>query len=68
MLRFKSHLIRKAADRAMAYVKERLIVTKPVNELLFDGYHDKLLDIAARLNISGFNMDKFGWFYQVNTA
>lgn len=65
MLRFKPKLIRRAAGRAMDIVGEKLTVSKPVKELLFEGYQDRLLDIAARLNISGFTMDKFGWFYKV---
>ena len=42
-------------------------ITKPVRELLFDGYDDMLLSIASWLGPkSDIPMDKFGWFYKVN--
>lgn len=47
---------------------ETLAVTKTVQELLFDGYEDPLIDIALKLNISGLNLPfkRFGWFVDVS--
>ena len=41
-------------------------VTRPVRELLFEGYDDLFLSVAAMFSDEGGPpMDKFGWFYMV---
>ncbi|KAK9507969.1 hypothetical protein O3M35_007725 [Rhynocoris fuscipes] len=48
-----------------------VFVTKSVNELLFDGYDDKFLTIAKKLEkILKYKLpfDKFGWFYNRNNS
>lgn len=47
--------------------KVKLAITKTVDEFLFEGYDDPMLDLVHKLNISGFKVPytKFGWFVQV---
>lgn len=49
--------------------KERkLVITKTVDELLYKGYDDELLNMLSKMKIPNFKIpfDKFGWFYNVN--
>lgn len=50
-------------------LKENLVITKNVSQLLFEGFSDPILDIAEIFRKNHFkvpvNLDKFGWFYQV---
>lgn len=48
--------------------REKLVITKSVRELLFDGYKDPLIDLIRKMNNTGFQIpfDKFGWFYAVS--
>ncbi|XP_014229611.1 protein croquemort-like [Trichogramma pretiosum] len=51
---------------------ENIVVTKTVQQLLFDGFDDKLLKIANALKRHNVNVevpfDKFAWFYQRNNS
>lgn len=49
----------------MRAAHENLTVTKTVRELLFDGYEDRMLQWATKMNKSLVPFDKFGWFYEV---
>ncbi|KAF5308251.1 hypothetical protein FQR65_LT06244 [Abscondita terminalis] len=60
-------LAKEAINLALVTIKEKLYVTKSVKELLFDGYHDKILDELHKFNISA-PFDKFGWFYGKNNS
>jgi len=52
-------------NRLIARFKSTLYLTKNVQELLFDGYEDPLLDLASHLPPGTVPpYDKFGWFYQ----
>lgn len=53
-------------DGAMRVLDQKLIITKTVNELLFEGYDDKMLDIARRFNVTQIPFSKFGWFFSVS--
>lgn len=66
IVRFQRPLLRKFANLLMKAVKENVIVTKNVSQLIYDGYEDKLLEIARKLNITTLPYDKFGWFYGRN--
>lgn len=50
----------------MVRLGEKLALTKSVNELLFDGYDDTLLQIARKMNATDIPYSKFGWFYAVS--
>lgn len=44
-------------------------VTRPVSELLFDGYTDSLVSAVGMLPIDlGAELDRFGFFYDVGLA
>uniref|UniRef100_A0A6G1SIR4 Scavenger receptor class B member 1 n=1 Tax=Aceria tosichella TaxID=561515 RepID=A0A6G1SIR4_9ACAR len=71
-------LKRSAASRIVARLiqeaNERILITRPVNELLFDGYKVGLMDAASDLisNTLGYNFEsplprnKFGFFHGKN--
>lgn len=67
-VRNKHYLIQKAVDLLMREKREKLVITKSVRELLFDGYQDPLIDLIRKMNNTGFQIpfDKFGWFYSVS--
>ncbi|XP_076174152.1 protein croquemort [Ptiloglossa arizonensis] len=65
-LRNKKPFLRDIADRVMRAIGQQLVITKTVNELLFEGYDDVMLKIARKLNLTKIPMDKFGWFYERN--
>lgn len=50
----------------MKAMGQKLIITKSVNELLFEGYEDTMLKIARKMNFSEIPFNKFAWFYEVN--
>ena len=58
--------MRSFASLLMKTVKEHMIITRNVSQLLFDGFDDELLYIARKLNITSIPYDKFGWFYGVS--
>ncbi|XP_051170165.1 protein croquemort-like isoform X2 [Leptopilina boulardi] len=68
IVRFQKPLLRKFASFLMKAVKENVVITKSVSQLIFDGYEDKLLEIARKLNITTLPYDKFGWFYGRNES
>lgn len=50
----------------MMRLGEKLTLTKSVNELLFEGYNDTLLEIAKKMKTTDIPFSKFGWFYAVS--
>lgn len=52
----------------MERLGEKLILTKSVNELIFEGYNDTLLRIARKMKATKLPYDKFAWFYAVSNA
>lgn len=50
----------------MKSVGQQLIITKSVNELLFEGYEDTMLKIAQKINFTEIPFTRFAWFYGVN--
>ena len=68
--------VRPALDGFLKIWKEQLFVTKPVREIIFDGYHDPVFDNLEKLIEAlpfikpmipdGSLMDKFAFFYDRN--
>lgn len=69
MVKDEHYLVKRAVNFFLVDKGETLYLHKNVRELLFDGYDDRLIDIALKLNISGINLPftKFGWFAEVST-
>lgn len=50
---------------------QKVYVTKPARELLFEGYQDDMIDVARDMpsilqgETVSVPFDKFGWFYMV---
>lgn len=64
----ENYWIKKGVNIFLKEKEGSLTTTHTVNELLFEGYDDKLLQLAKKLNITSFQIpfDKFGWFYGVS--
>ncbi|XP_033312936.1 protein croquemort-like isoform X1 [Bombus bifarius] len=65
-LRHKKPILRDIVDRVMKSVGQQLIITKSVNELLFEGYEDTMLKIAQKINFTEIPFTRFAWFYGRN--
>lgn len=52
----------------MMRMGEKLVLTKSVNTLLFEGYNDTLLEISRKLKVTKLPYSKFAWFYAVSTV
>lgn len=65
-VRHKPKIIRQVIDRVMVALGEKLVLTKSVGALLFDGFNDTLLHMAKKLNATTIPYSKFGWFYARN--
>ncbi|XP_076672341.1 protein croquemort isoform X2 [Andrena cerasifolii] len=65
-LRYKQPILRDIANRVMKSIGQKLVITKTVNELLFEGYNDTMLLIARKLKLTQIPMNKFAWFYGRN--
>ncbi|KZC09768.1 PREDICTED: protein croquemort-like [Dufourea novaeangliae] len=68
MLRFKDNFLRDIADRIMRIIGQKLVITKSVNEFLFEGYNDTMLKVAQKLNLTRMPMTKFAWFFGRNDS
>lgn len=65
-LKGRSKFLRDVVDRAMEILGQKLVITKTVNELLFEGFEDQMLRIAKKINFTKIPWNKFGWFYDRN--
>lgn len=66
-MRHKPSFIRRMVNGVIELLEETRTVTKTARELLFEGYDDKLLEIAHKLNVSDtIPYTKFGWFHGVS--
>lgn len=63
-----SYFYAKSLSIGMTATKQQIAITKPVGELLFDGYSDTLIDLGRKASFTGVAIpfDKFGWFYGRN--
>ncbi|CAL7934544.1 unnamed protein product [Xylocopa violacea] len=67
-LRYELPFVRTLVDRIMRSIEQKLIVTKTVNELLFEGFNDAMLNIVRELNMTKIPMKRFAWFYGRNDS
>ncbi|XP_011639607.1 protein croquemort-like [Pogonomyrmex barbatus] len=65
-VKYKNTIIRKLANGLMVRLGEKLVLTKSVNALIFEGFNDTLLDIARKMKVTKLPYSKFGWFYARN--
>ncbi|XP_066601238.1 protein croquemort-like isoform X2 [Prorops nasuta] len=65
-VRYQKKIVRDIVNGIMISLGERLVVTKSVRELIFDGYDDKVLRIARKMKATTIPYDKFGWFFARN--
>ncbi|XP_017877903.1 protein croquemort-like isoform X2 [Ceratina calcarata] len=65
-LKGKSAILRDIVDRMMESMGQKLVITKTVNELIFEGFDDQMLRIARKINFTEIPWDKFSWFYDRN--
>lgn len=60
---------RKMVDVGLNLYQQKMSVKKTVDELLFTGYSDDMLDMARAMPLFGKDVevpfDRFGWFYTV---
>ncbi|XP_057325256.1 protein croquemort-like isoform X2 [Microplitis mediator] len=68
-LRFKGLFALLAVNSVLKILNETQTITKTVRELLFDGYHDELLELVNKLNVTkDLPFSRFGWFYNRNNS
>ncbi|KAG5899066.1 hypothetical protein JTB14_028237 [Gonioctena quinquepunctata] len=64
------YLVKKGLSVSLTTMLNSIAITKPVGDVLFSGYEDPLLNMAAKLPFLSQKglpfMDKFGWFYGRN--
>ncbi|XP_012526163.1 protein croquemort isoform X1 [Monomorium pharaonis] len=65
-LKYKPPFVRKLVDEVMVSLGEKLVLTKNVKTLIFDGYNDTLLNIALKMKVTKIPYSKFAWFYARN--
>lgn len=62
----------KSVSIGLKLYEQTIAVTKTVDELLFEGYSDDMMDMAREYPIFGDDIpvifDKFGWFYNRNNS
>ncbi|KAJ8898075.1 hypothetical protein PR048_003435 [Dryococelus australis] len=64
-----SYFLQKPMSIAFSTLGQEVHVTKPVGELLFDGYSDPVISMGSSFPLPPeikIPYDKFGWFYQVS--
>lgn len=63
---------RKMVDVGLKLFGQEMSVIKTVDELLFTGYSDDMIDMAREVHIFGNDVqvpfDRFGWFYTVSKS
>ncbi|XKL67356.1 hypothetical protein PGB90_002847 [Kerria lacca] len=69
MCKYCSEIKKMSLNALLKYNEKSIFITKTVGELLFDGYHDKMLDMLQKLKKILKNFDfpeKFAWYYEKN--
>lgn len=69
MCKYCSEIKKMSLNALLKYNEKSIFITKTVGELLFDGYHDKMLDMLQKLKKILKNFDfpeKFAWYYEVS--
>ncbi|XP_050299507.1 protein croquemort [Anthonomus grandis grandis] len=64
------YIVKKAVNFILQEKDEDLYIKKEIGKILFEGYNDTLINIALKLNISGFTFPfkTFGWFAERNNS
>ncbi|XP_012221214.1 protein croquemort-like isoform X3 [Linepithema humile] len=62
----KPSFVRKLANGFIVRLGEKLVITKSVNTLIFEGFNDTLLELARQMKATKLPYDKFAWFYARN--
>lgn len=66
------YLVKKGLSISISSMMNSIHVVQSVGNVLFDGYPDPLLSMAAKVPLLAKNKipltDKFGWFYGVSTG
>ncbi|KAL0103109.1 hypothetical protein PUN28_017444 [Cardiocondyla obscurior] len=67
-VKYKSEFIRKVVNGFMVRLGEKLVLTKTVGTLLFEGFNDTLLELAREMKVTKMPYSKFAWFYDRNNS
>lgn len=74
-MRHAGYMKQKEVSMGLNIYQETLYVTKEAREFLFDGYQDKLIDLAQEMKkynngkqAVNIPYDRFGWFYEVGST
>lgn len=67
-IKFKPPFVRKLVNEFIVGLGEKLVLTKSVNALIFEGFNDTLLDIARKMKVTKIPFPKFAWFYAVSAT
>ncbi|XP_039283891.1 protein croquemort isoform X2 [Nilaparvata lugens] len=65
-VRYKSKFEQRTTSLALTLMSQGVHVTKPVRQLLFDGYSDPLVTLGHTFSSANSPFDRFGWFYKRN--
>lgn len=65
-VKYKPPFLRKIVNGFMVRLGEKLVLTKSVNALLFEGFNDTLLELARKMKVTNLPYSKFAWFYGVS--
>ncbi|XP_022912791.1 protein croquemort-like [Onthophagus taurus] len=71
LVRKQGYPVKKILSFLLGLKEKSLILTKTVDEWLFTGYKDSLLELIASLNLpifSSVTSDRFGWFFGRNNS
>lgn len=68
--RFWGYAMQKHVSLGLSMYDHQPYIVKKANELLFDGYEDDLISMAATVQDMGMNLNipykRFGWMYDVS--
>lgn len=67
-IRKSNAFVKRLANYVIKRYGGSLVIQKTVQELLFDGYDDPLLDFLKKLNKFNVPFQKFGWFAERNLS
>lgn len=70
LIKYKHVIVQMGVNFFLEEKRTQLAITKTVDEYLFKGFDDPLLDLVRKLNITAFQIPfkKFGWFVDRNNS
>ncbi|XP_056642709.1 protein croquemort-like [Diorhabda sublineata] len=70
LIKYKHVIVQLGVNFFLEEKRVQLAITKTVDEYIFKGYDDPLLDLVRKLNITAFQIPygKFGWFVNRNDS